>query len=291
MESSDLRIFQAVAIEGSITRAAERLGYVQSNITTRIRQLESELGTKLFYRQSRGMSLTPSGENLLTYAEKVLQLLEDAKKAATDSGQPSGMLKLGSCHTAAAVYVPKMLAEFHKAYPAVDLSLITAHSSDLVQKVLHHELDGAFVNSPVVHPDIVEECTFTEELVLATEPSETDPNCAHGKPILMNSTGCLYRKQIEDWLHAERIINPRIMEFTTLDAIVGGVMAGLGVSLLPKSTIQKLEEGGLIKSFPIPHPLSLVSIGFIRHKDVLLTSTLREFIEMLRRFSTIFNVR
>lgn len=289
MESSDLRIFHAVAVEGSITKAAERLGYVQSNITTRIRQLESELGTKLFYRQSRGMSLTAAGENLLSYAEKILHLLEEAKKAVNDSGHPSGRFKLGSCHTAAAVYVPKILADYHNAYPLVDLSLITGHSNNLVQKVLHFELDGAFVNSPVVDPDIVEEFTFHEELVLTTPQSETDPDCVHHKPILMNSTGCLYRAQIEDWLHAEGIVNPRIMEFSTLDAIVGGVIAGLGVSLIPRSAIQKLEEAGLVNTFPIPSPYRVVNTGFIRHKHALMTSTLIAFMEMLREFSTTFN--
>ncbi len=288
MESSDLRIFQAVAVEGSITRAANRLGYVQSNITTRIQQLESELGTKLFYRQSRGMSLTAFGENLLSYTEKILQLLEDAKKATIDSGQPSGRFKLGSCHTAAAVYVPKVLADYHKAYPIVDLSLITGHSTDLVNKVLHFELDGAFVNSPVAISDIIEEYIFHEELVLTTDEFETDPNCIHNKPLLMNSTGCLYRIQIDDWLQAERVIDPRIMEFNTLDAIIGGVIAGLGVSLIPKSAIQKLKKAGLVNTFPIPSPYNSVNTAFIRHKDALLTSTHIKFMDMLEKFSTMF---
>lgn len=69
MESSELRIFRAVAQAGSITKAAQALGYVQSNVTARIQQLESDLNTQLFYRQ-RGMILTPTGEKLLAYAEK-----------------------------------------------------------------------------------------------------------------------------------------------------------------------------------------------------------------------------
>lgn len=282
LESGDLRIFQAVAVEGSITKAANRLGYVQSNITTRIRQLEDELNTKLFYRHSKGMTLTAPGKKLLSYAEKILHLLEEAQRAVNDSSDPSGPLSLGSCQTAAAVYVPKVLAEYHKVYPTVDLSLITGHSSDLIQKVLHFELDGAFVNSPVVHPDLVEEVIFEEELVLATAAFETDPNCVRHKPILMNSAGCFYRKQMEGWIHAEGIVNPRMMEFNTLDAIIGGVIAGLGVSLIPRSTILKLEEAGLVNTFPIPSPYRSVNTAFIRHRDILLTSALTKFIEMLR---------
>ncbi|MBA9084350.1 DNA-binding transcriptional LysR family regulator [Fontibacillus solani] len=229
--------------------------------------------------------MIPTGEKLLSYTEKILQLLEDATKAAMDTGTPSGTLKLGSSHTAAAVYVPNILADYHKTYPLVDLSLITGHSNDLVQQVLHFELDGAFVNSPVVHPDIVEEIVFHEVLVLATAKTESNKSCINHKPILMNSAGCQYRSQIEDWLHAEGIMTPRMMEFNTMDAIIGGVIANLGFSLIPKSNVQKLEEAGLVNTFPVPSPYCSVNTGFVRHKEALLTSTLVEFISLLGEHS------
>lgn len=284
MESTDLRIFQAVSEERSITRAAERLGYVQSNITTRIRQLENELGTKLFYRQSRGMSLTAAGETLLLYTNKILQLFEDAKKATSDSGQPSGTFKLGSSHTAASIYVPQILVDYHKTYPNVDLSLFTGYSKDLVQKVLQFELDGAFVNAPVVHPDIIEEITFQEEVVLVTAISETDPSSFYRKPILMNSSSnadCLLKTHIEGWIKTQGIVAPRIMQFHGMEAIIAGVIADLGFSLVPKSSVQKFYEARMINIFPVPESFSVVKTSFIRHKDALMTSTLKKFLKML----------
>ncbi|MHB8074878.1 LysR family transcriptional regulator [Desulfosporosinus fructosivorans] len=83
MESNDLRIFKAVALAGSITKAAQILGYVQSNVTARIQKLETELETQLFYRQ-HGMILTPAGEKLLTHTVQILHMLDDAKKALND---------------------------------------------------------------------------------------------------------------------------------------------------------------------------------------------------------------
>lgn len=109
MESADLKIFQAVAREGSITKAAARLGYVQSNVTARIRQLEAELNTSLLYRQSRGVSLTPAGENLLKYADKIVYLLDEAVKSTRNSETPSGTLRIGSLETTAAVQLPVMM--------------------------------------------------------------------------------------------------------------------------------------------------------------------------------------
>ncbi len=111
MESGDLKIFQAVARKGSISKAAESLHYVQSNVTNRIQQLERQLQTQLFYRTNRGMTLTPAGENLLKDADRILQLLHEAQKTAQEAGDPNGPLRIGSLETAAAVHLPQF---FHR---------------------------------------------------------------------------------------------------------------------------------------------------------------------------------
>lgn len=146
MESNELRIFRTVAQTGSITKAAKALGYVQSNVTARIQQLESDLNTQLFYRQ-RGMILTPTGEKLLTYADKIIYLLDEADKSIKDSCEPSGSLSIGAVHTVSAIRLPQLLAKYHRAYPKVDLSLTTSQSDELIYKVNHFQLDGAFVKT------------------------------------------------------------------------------------------------------------------------------------------------
>lgn len=108
MESGDLRVFQMVAREGTITKAALQLGYVQSNVTARIQQLEAELGTTLFLRHNRGMTLSASGKLLLDYANKIIGLLDEASKALSSSAEPSGPLMIGCTQTTAAVRLPKL---------------------------------------------------------------------------------------------------------------------------------------------------------------------------------------
>ena len=130
MESNELRIFRAVAREGSITKAALSLGYVQSNVTARIRQLETELKTPLFYRQ-RGMVLTPAGEHLLTYAEQILHLLDEAEHAFRQTGVPSGTLSIGAYHSLSSLHLPEVLVRYHQAYPDVELSLFSGASEEL----------------------------------------------------------------------------------------------------------------------------------------------------------------
>lgn len=154
MESGDLRVFQMVAREGTITKAALQLGYVQSNVTARIQQLEAELGTTLFLRHNRGMTLSASGKLLLDYANKIIGLLDEASKALSSSVEPSGPLMIGSTQTTAAVRLPKLLAAYYEEHPNVQLSLTTGHTQFLIDKVLRYELDGAFIGCECNHPEL-----------------------------------------------------------------------------------------------------------------------------------------
>lgn len=282
MESNNLRIFMSVALEGSITKAAQRLGYVQSNVTARIQQLETELRTQLFYRQ-HGMILTPAGEKLLHHAVQILHQLDKAKEAISDSIEPTGRLSIGANHTVSSLHLPKILSHYHKAYPNVDLSLITSHADDLIYKVLHFQLDGAFVKSQSLNDDnIVKELVSEENLVLISSPEYNDIHVVCSKPFLMNIQGCPNRTQLEGWLKSENICNVRYMEFNNLDSIIEGVMEDLGASFVPKSSIQEYEKKELLKSFPVPPQYSSAKTFFIRHKDALMTSALLKFIEMTK---------
>ncbi|NNU74393.1 LysR family transcriptional regulator [Clostridium estertheticum] len=281
MESNELRIFKAVAQEGSITKAAATLGYVQSNVTARIKQLESELKTQLFYRQ-RGMILTPTGEKLLVYAEKIIHLFDEANIALNDSVDPSGSLCIGANNTISSIQLPDILSQYHKAYPKVDLSLITSQSDELINKVLHFQIDGAFVKSlSFSDNNIVKELVFEENLVLISSPEYNDLEAVCSNPFLMNSVGCPNRLQLENWLKLKGITKIRFMEFNNLNSIIEGVIADLGASFVPKSAIKEYEERGLLRSFPIPSKFSTTKTFFIRHKDSLKTSALSKFIEMI----------
>ena len=109
MEFSQLRIFQAVAESGSIARAAERLNRVPSNLSTRLRQLEEQLGVDLFLRERQRLQLSASGKVLLGYAERLFALQAEAE-AAIKVGEPAGDFLIGSMYSTAAIHLPPMLA-------------------------------------------------------------------------------------------------------------------------------------------------------------------------------------
>ena len=165
MDAGDLRVFEAVARLGGMNRAAAELHTVQSNVTARIRQLEDELGSALFQRSSRGVMLTPAGRRLLPYAMRIANLLADAKRAVADDGHPKGPLVIGSLETTAGLRLPGVLADFAERYPEVDLELATGTTCELIESVLAHRLEGAFVCGPVNHPELDEQRVFREELV------------------------------------------------------------------------------------------------------------------------------
>jgi DNA-binding transcriptional LysR family regulator len=279
MDSKDLRIFHIVAKEQSITRAAEILGYVQSNVTARIRQLEKELDTSLFYRSKKGMVLTQAGQNLLEYSGKIIRLLDEALKSVQYKKTPSGPLTIGSLETTAAVHMPKLLQAYLHQYPEVKLSLTTGHTKDLLAKVLDYRLDGAFVNGKVDHPDVEQVLVFEEELVLVSEKTTEALSDLMSKPMLFLGRGCSMRYRLEQWMTEEGIDATNIMEFGTLEAIVGGASAGLGVSLLPRSAVHKIEEQGLVCTHSIPERYRHSHIYFVYRKDLFQTSAFEKFLE------------
>src|SRR3982750_3631768 len=122
MELSDLNVFRTVVRGGGITRAAEKLNRVQSNVTTRIRHLEQHLGVELFIREGKRMHLSPAGKAFLIYADRLLDLASEAKESVHDT-RPRGPFRLGSMESTASVRLPTPLSEYCRRHPDVPLEL------------------------------------------------------------------------------------------------------------------------------------------------------------------------
>ncbi|OEI75010.1 transcriptional regulator [Bacillus subtilis] len=282
-----LQVFLTTAREGSISKAAQTLNYAQSNVTNKIQQLENDLQTTLFYRHSRGITLTPSGHILVSYSEKILHTIEEARAAMGESSAPSGPLRIGSMETTAAVWLPQLLAHYHNLYPNVDFNLVTGPTEQQIQAVLHYELDGAFISGPIEHPDLVQEKILDEELVLVTSsshPSITSIQDVQTQTMLVLREGCSYRAKLNHILQEEGLLPLKLMEFGILEAIIGCVSAGLGISLLPRSIIASHEKQGRIRSHTISDKYSLVSTMFIRRKDTFITPALTAFLTNMRDY-------
>ncbi len=285
MDAADLRVFEAVARLGGMNRAALELNTVQSNVTARIRALEEELGASLFERHSRGVTLTDAGRRLVPYATKIARLIADARRAVEDEGTPGGSLVVGSLETTAAMRLPPILSTFAATYPSVDLVLATGTTCELVDRVLEGRLEGAFVCGPVRHPDLLQQPIFREELTLATAPSirAGDDAFARGDlRIVVLRAGCSYRQRLEDMLGRRGVIGWRVLEFGTVDAILGCVAAGLGVTLLPKAILDEPARQGRIAMHRVPSEEALVDTVFVRRHDGFVSSALKALLACAR---------
>ncbi len=282
MDLGSLRIFLAVAEEGSVSRAAERLHYVQSNVTTRLRRLEENLGTSLFIRTGRGMVLTSAGKNLQGYARQILRTVEQARLAVTGTAHPQGPLTLGAIDTVAAVHLPKVLACYHHQYPKVAISLQTGASQELVRQVLNYDIEGAFVGGPVANSEIIQQEVCMEEMVLVTAPSQPPPSAGNFDTILVFRPGCSCRNRLEQWLREQGLTPIKLMEFGTLDAILGCVGAGMGISMLPRSFVERGSFASLVRTHSVAEPFAFVPTMFIRRKDMAASPALTALLELFQ---------
>ena len=290
MDAADLKVFEAVARLGGMNRATSELHTVQSNVTARIRQLEDELGTALFHRHSRGVTPTAAGRRLLPYAARVGLLLAEARRAVADDGTPKGPLGLGSLETTAGLRLPPILASFAAACPAVDITLKTGTTCELVAEVLEQGLEAAFVCGPVEHPELDEQPVFREELVLVTARSvpSLDALVAKGDlKIIVFRAGCSYRQRLDNILAARGVVGVRRLDFGSLEGILGCVAAGVGVTLLPKGVIGPAWREGRVAVHELPLADSRVDTVMVRRRDAFVSSALAAFLQCAARSADI----
>lgn len=280
MDTRDLATFEAVARLGGMGRAARELNTVQSNVTQRVRRLEESLGVSLFERSRAGARLTPAGERLMPYATRVDALLDEAGRAARDDGAPRGTLTVGSLETTAALRLSPLLASYVQAHPGVDFVLRTGTTAEMVERVLDRDLEGAFVCGPVVHPQLVSTPAFTEELALLSAPTERTLATALRRPdlrLVILRAGCSYRQRLEELLARRGVVGLRRLEFGTLEAILGAVAAGLGITLMPLALIGPTWRGGRVRAHRLPASEARVQTMFVRRRDMLPSSALMAF--------------
>lgn len=241
MELSQLRMVKAVAECGSIALAAQRLHCVPSNITTRIKQLESELGTALFTRAGRGLRISAAGQIFVGYTEQILTLVDQAKRAVQPHAVPAGTLRIGAIDSCATGRLPSLLAEYHQRYPQVQLELVTGQWAQLLDDVLHHRLDGAIVAVEVDQPKLSATALYHEELVVIAGPQLAPLSSLHDvtqHTVFLWPPGCPYRATLENWLEAHQL-NARTITYASWGSIIGCVSAGAGVAVVPLGLLER----------------------------------------------------
>ncbi len=268
MDLRDLHIFRSVVSAGGVTRAAEKLNRVQSNVTTRVRQLEADLGVALFIREGKKLHLSPEGQLLLDYADRLLDLAQEAREAVNDA-KPRGLLRLGSMESTASVRLPVPMNEYLSRYPDVKLELRTGAPRELAAAVREGQLDAALVAEPIADAPFEKIPLYDEEMVIiaaANHPPIKSPQDASGRSVLAFEAGCPYRQRLDDWFAQSGEMSDRIMEMSSYHAMLGCAVAGMGISLVPRIVLKTFPDVKLLSVHTLPPGLSHATTVFIRRK-------------------------
>jgi DNA-binding transcriptional LysR family regulator len=259
IDLESLKIFRTVVDEGGVVRAAAKLNRVQSNVTTRIRQLEEHVGARLFRREGRNIRLSAEGHKLLGYAGRLLQLADEAVSEMR-TGKPRGVFRLGSLESTAGSRLPPLLSRYHAMFPEVVVELATGTTGALIKRLANFEIEAAFVSEPFYAPHLQARPVFEEQLVVVTSRTVGElsrPADFRLSTLIAFAHGCSYRKRVEEWLATDGIVPDRVLEFASYQAMIACVAAGTGFAVVPRSVLSDLRSSKGIRQHDLPKKYAL----------------------------------
>jgi DNA-binding transcriptional LysR family regulator len=292
MELSDLHVFRTVVEAGGITRAAEKLNRVQSNVTTRIQQLEEQLGVALFIREGKRLHLSPAGKIMLGYAERLLDLAREARESVHDV-KPRGLLRFAAPESTAAVRLPTPLSDYCRLYPAVTLELRARNSDQVANEILRGDIDAGIAMEPIVDAPFDKVAIYDEELVViaaAGHPPIRSARDARSQTILVFEHGCPWRKRLERWFELSGDRPEHTIEITSFHAMLGCVVVGMGISMVPRMVLETFPEMHRLSVHPLPPELSRAQSVILWRKGAR-SPKLDALVELICDHAAVINAR
>ncbi len=291
MEIRQLRSFRTVANLLSFNKAAVNLHYSQSNISAQIQALEEELGAQLFDRLGRRVQLTETGEQLLQYANKIVDLVEETHAEVAGGREPQGALTIRIPETLGVHRLPSVIKEFHSRFPKVQLNFITCAFEGLEKDLRKGLIDLAFVMAESIGAsDLVAETVGFESVVIIASPGHhlAAKRTVHtrdlaGETILLSKVDCSYRKIFEKILEQEEVRRFTKLEFYSVEVIKGSVMAGVGITVLPEIAVAEEVARRRLVILPWSEGKIDVATLMIRYRDRWISPTLKAFMEVTKK--------
>jgi len=289
MELRQLRIFTTVAEEHSFTRAAQIMGYAQSNITAQIHLLEEEFQVRLFERLGKRIALTAEGEQLLQHARRLLGYADEIREMMTAAAEPSGLLTIGISESLCLFKLPVLLKEYSQRYPRVKLVIRQGTPADFQAWLRGSRADVVFsLDQPVEEKDMVARVLCEEPMIMAGRPApppawkgSMELNDIARESFIFAEQNCSYRSAIEKRL-ADLDIKPgSSYEFDSIEAIKQFVLSGLGIALLPRAAVEKELAAGTIADLRLTGTKIEMYTQVIHHKDKWISPALAALLDIV----------
>lgn len=291
MEIRQLKAFLAIAEAKTFTAGARRVNVTQAAISMQIRQLEDEVGLQLFTRTPRRVILTEAGEYLLERARKILREHDTAlAEIAELGGVEHGRLRIGSASAEfATTQLPHILEELRVKYPNSELNVSAGTSQILVDKIMHGEIDIAFVSLPVENSSITTDLLFSDEIVAIAHPTHSRANDKYisaaalaGEKLILGERGGNTRRMIDDFFNAANVRPHVVMELSRQEAINQMVENNLGVGTAGAKTIaDEIREGRLV-SWMIEGAEINWELGLARLRGGYFSPIAKEFVRLCK---------
>lgn len=290
MELGQLEAFVQVAHLGSFSRAAEALFLTQPSVTARIQSLERDLGEELFERGGRSIKLSDAGTVFLSYAERALKEVQDSRDALESLRNAElGQLRIGSALTISAYVLPRLLKTFRSCYPGVAVSVRTGRSDQVMNMVLSDEAQVGLVRG-LYHPELETVHLYDDEVVLVTHPAHSfaathaAPIEAVGRePLIFFDKGSSYHGLIHGYFRDAGIVPMHSMELDSMEATKKMVEVGLGIAILPRVSVERELDLGLLVEVTITGAPPLKrSIALITRRSRRQSRPVGAFIELVR---------
>jgi len=289
MADRRLQVFYTVARHLSFTKAAEQLFMTQPAVTFQIKQLEEQFNTRLFERSHGKIALTPAGQMVMSYAERILGLSEEMETRVADlTGAMGGPLLLGASLTIAEYILPRILGEFKAQHPQVHAHMTVGNSEMIETRVADHTLDLGLIETPAHLPGLVTEMVCEDELVVICAPGHdfaklqsVKPQQLLDEPYISRETGSGTREFADQYLRRCKVMPEDlnvVMELGSLEAIKGVVETGLGISIVSRATASKERHLGTLAVVPL-EPRLIRTMSFVHPKEKFRSRLLTTFVE------------
>ena len=290
MDVRDLQVFLSVAKHLNYTRAAEEVNLSQPSVSVRMRQLERDLGSKLFEQLGKKVALTEAGELLIPYATRVIAILEDVRHAVGElNGLERGSLRIGASTTPGMYLVPQTIAHFKQRYPRVEVHLAVKDTRQIEEGVIQNEFDFGFVGGHLAGDEVDVIPWLTDQIVLVTTPKHrlaqkklVKPQELQKENFIIREPGSATRAAILTHLQKRDVEMNTIMEMENPESVKKAVQSGLGIAFISKFAVEtELKAKTLVnvhvRGLDIQRELKIVF-----RKDKHLSRAAQAFIEIAR---------
>ena len=289
MTITQLNTFLEIAKQESFSAAANSLGYAQSTVTMQIKQLEDELGCPLFERLGKTITLTSAGERLVSYAERILQLEREIHLEVSDEENTSGVLKLGVSETLCISRLPKVLMEYKKSFPQMEIRIQFINHEDIAAKLASGELDLVYTLNPLIEDESLNVIFRKKETLgfyvspdFSMVKSRISEANLEGVPLLLTGHDCNFRHMlVADLL--EGGVAPQIeVETSSKEVLKQFAKNGHGITFIPDMAAEKEFSEGTLKRLTWKGKEFRICSQLIVHKDKHLNKAISGLIQLIK---------